>query len=159
MARAWSIYRYNMARVWTSLIRYATYSWLGGSRVHDVKVLSRGNHPFCGLKGAIMEEESKLVSRLQKEVARCVVIKQHSHLVGHVNAIRIFPHLVSSQVFEPDFRQELDYERTDKDKMMLLLRELIRNPMEGWFKEFVGALSKFPHYQSVVDSLLEGSYV
>ena len=106
-----------------------------------------------------MEEESKLVSRLQKEAARCVVIKQHGHLVGHVNAVRIFPHLVSSQVFEPDFRQELDYERTDKDKMMLLLRELLRNPMEGWFKEFVGALSKFPQYQSIVDSLLEGSYV
>ena len=41
--------------------------------------------------------------------------------------------------------------------MMAVLRELLRSPMEGWFKYFIGALSKFPQYQIVVDTLLTGT--
>ena len=49
----------------------------------------------------------------------------------------------------------LDGERTDKGKMMALLLELTRSPEETWFKEFIGALSKIPHYKTVVDHLLK----
>ena len=75
----------------------------------------------------------------------------------HVNAIRILPHLVSSRLVEPDFSEYLAHERTDKGKMMALLRELLRSPMEGWFKEFISALSSFPQYVIVVNTLLAGT--
>ena len=103
-----------------------------------------------------MEEESRRVSRLQMKAAYDVVIQRYDYLVGHVNAMRIFPYLVSSKLVEPDFGQYLEGERTDKDKMMAVLRELITSPMEGWFKYFIGALSKFPQYNTVVDNLLTG---
>ena len=92
---------------------------------------------------AAMEEE-KRVSRLQKKTAYDVVIRNYEYLVRHVDAIRILPHLVVSKLVEPNFSQYLSHERTDKDKMMALLRELLRSPMEGWFRDFSGALSKFP---------------
>ena len=106
-----------------------------------------------------MEEESTIVARLQKKTAYDVVIQRYDYLVKHVDAIGILPYLVSSKLVEPDFGQFLEGERTDKGKMMALLGKLIRNPMEGWFTEFIGALSKFPQYKTVVDCLLEGIQV
>ena len=103
-----------------------------------------------------MEEESRLLSRLQNRTAVDVITQRYDYLVRHVNAIRILPHLVSSRLVEPYFSEYLDHERTDKGKMMALLQELLRSPMEGWFKEFVSALSRFPQYQTVVDTLLAG---
>lgn len=104
-----------------------------------------------------MEEECEMVSRLQRGVANDVIIKNYHYIVGCVNAILIFPYLVSSRMVQHDFRQYLDGERTDKDKMMALLRELTRSPQETWFKEFIGALSRFPQYETVVDHLLKGA--
>ena len=66
-----------------------------------------------------MEEELKLISRLQKKAAHDVVIQQYDDLVKHVKAIHILPHLVSSKLVEPDFHQYLDGERTERGKMMV----------------------------------------
>ena len=106
----------------------------------------------------VMEGDPKLVSRLQNKTACDVVIQRYDYLVRHVNATRILPHLVASKLVEPDFSEYLGHERTEKAKMMAVLRELLRSPMEGWFKDFIGALSKFPQYQIVVDTLLAGKY-
>ena len=103
-----------------------------------------------------MEEELKLVSRLQKKAAHDVVIQRYDYLVKHVKAIHMLPHLVSSKVVEPEFQEYLDGERTEKDKMMVVLRELLRSPMERWFRDFIGALSKCSLYRTVVDILLAG---
>ncbi len=103
-----------------------------------------------------MEEELKLISRLQKKAAHDVVIQQYDDLVKHVKAIHILPHLVSSKLVEPDFHQYLDGERTERDKMMVLLRQLLSSPMESWFRDFIGALSKYSSYQTVVDIFLKG---
>ena len=103
-----------------------------------------------------MEEELKLVSRLQKKAAHDVVIQRYDYLVKHVKAIHILPHLVASKLVEPDFYQCLAHECTEKDKMMVLLRELLSSPMESWFRDFIDALSKYSPYQTVVDVLLEG---
>ena len=103
-----------------------------------------------------MEEEQERVSHLQRGVANDVIIQNYDYIVGCVNAILIFPYLVSSRVVAQDFRQYLDGERTDKDKMMALLRELNRSPQETCFKEFIGALSKIPQYKTIVDHLLKG---
>ena len=103
-----------------------------------------------------MEEEPKLVSRLQKKAAHDAVIQRYDDLVKYVKTILIFPHLVSSKLVEPDFQEYLDGERTERDKMMVLLRELLSSPMEDWFRDFIGALSKYPQYQTVVDVLLTG---
>ena len=99
------------------------------------------------------------MSRLQKKTACDVVIQRYDYLVRHVNATRILPHLVTSKLVEPDFSEYLDHERTEKDKMMAVLREVLRTPMEDWFKDFIGALSKFPQYQTVVDTLFTGKYI
>ena len=101
-------------------------------------------------------EELKLVSHLHKKAAHDVVIQRYDYLVKHVKTIHILPHLVSSKLFEPDFHQYLDGERTERDKMMALLRELLSSPMEDWFKYFIHALSEFPPYKTVVDVLLTG---
>ena len=103
-----------------------------------------------------MEEVLKLDSRLQKKAAHDVVIQRYDYLVKHVKSILILPHLVSSKLVEPDFKEYLDGERTEKDKMMALLRELLRSPMEDWFDHFIGALSKYSRYKTVVDVLLMG---
>ena len=122
--------------------------------------LSPGNHPSAQwppLVSAVMEEGSKLVSlRIQKEIAYAVIIKNYNYLVGHVDAVRIFPQLVSSSLVEPDFRQRLDRKETDKDRMMALLHELVRCTEETWFDGFANALSKVPQYEKVADKLLEG---
>ncbi|MDA8003152.1 MAG: hypothetical protein MPL62_17855 [Alphaproteobacteria bacterium] len=104
-----------------------------------------------------MEEDQQRVSRLQRKVAHDVVIEKYDFLVGCLDAVRLFPYLVSRKVVQKEFLQYLDGERTDKDKMMALLRELTRSPMDGWFNEFVGALSKVPQYQAVAAMLTEGS--
>ena len=103
-----------------------------------------------------MEEELKLVSCLQKKAAHDVVIQRYEYLVKHVKTIHILPHLVSSNLVEPDFHEYLEGERTERDKMMAMLRELLSSPMENWFRDFIGALSKYPPYQTVVDDLLTG---
>ena len=103
-----------------------------------------------------MEEELKLVSRLQKKAAYDVVIQRYEYLVKHVKTIHILPHLVSTELVEPDFHQYLDGERTERDKMMALLRELLSSPKESWFRDFIAALSRYPPYQTVVDVLLTG---
>ena len=103
-----------------------------------------------------MEDRAKLVS-FQKEIAYDVIIKNYSFLVGHLNAIRIFPQLVSSRVVEPDFCQRLDCRQTDRDKMIALLHELVRCTEETWFDRFTNALSKVPQYEKVADKLLEGN--
>ena len=102
-----------------------------------------------------MEDRAKLVS-FQKETAYDVIIKNYNYLVRHVDAIRIFPQLVSSRLVEPDFRQRLDCRQTDRDKMMALLHELIRCTEETWFDRFTNALSKVPQYENVADKLLKG---
>ena len=68
--------------------------------------------------------------RLQRAVSNDIIINNYHYIVGCVNTILIFPYLVSSRVVQQDFRQYLDGERTDKDKMMALLRELTRCPLE-----------------------------
>ena len=109
------------------------------------------------LLSAVMEEGSKRVSlRIQKDTAYNVIIDNYNYLVGHVNAVRIFPQLVSSRLVEPDFRQRLDCKQTDRDKMMALLHELIRCTEETWFDGFANALSKVPQYENVADKLLKG---
>lgn len=99
----------------------------------------------------------KVSFRTQKETAYDVLIKNYSYLVGHVKAIRIFPHLVSSKLVEPDFRQRLDCKQTDKEKMMELLDELMQCTEETWFDGFTNALSKVPQYETVAATLLEGA--
>ena len=106
---------------------------------------------------ATMDEYQKRLSCLQKRVAYDVIINNYDFLVGCVDAVRIFPCLVSSRLVEPDFRQFLDGERTDKDKMMALLTELTRRPEGTWFDRFTNALSKFPQYHTVADVLLTGN--
>lgn len=104
-----------------------------------------------------MEEEQEMVARLQRDAANDVILENYSYLVGCINAILILPYLVESGLVNQDFRQRLEGERTDTDKMMALLRELTRSPMEGWFKEFIGALSKISQYNTVVGNLLKGA--
>ena len=103
-----------------------------------------------------MEEELKLVSPLQKKAAHDVVIQRYDYLVKHVKTIHILPHLVSSKLVEPDFHQYLEGERTEKGKIMAVLQELLSSPMEDWFKYFIDALSNYPPYQTVVNTLLTG---
>ena len=104
-----------------------------------------------------MEEKSKLVlACIQKETAYKIVIKDYAYLVGHIDAIRIFPHLVTSRLVEQDFRLLLDYKQTDKAKMMVLLLELTRSTEETWFDGFTNALSKVPQYEKVTNSLMKG---
>ena len=86
-----------------------------------------------------------------------VILQNYSYLVGCVNAVLIFPYLVQSGLVNQDFRQYLEAERTDKDRMMTLLRELTKSPMDSWFKDFIGALSKISQYNPVVDNLLKGA--
>ena len=125
---------------------------VGGLRGPTVRTVP-GEPPKCG---RTMEEELKLVSRLQKKAAYDVVIQRYEYLVKHVKTIHILPHLVSTKLVEPDFHQYLDGERTERDKMMVLLRELLSSPKESWFRDFIAALSKYPPYQTVVDVLLTG---
>ena len=134
-------------------VRCATDSTNNSKTTHDVTVLSQGNY----LRLLVMEEDQQRVARLQRKVANDVVIEKYDFLVGCIDAVRLFPYLVSSKVVQQDFRQYLDGERTDKDKMMALLRELTRSPMDGWFNEFVGALSKVPQYQALAAILVEGN--
>ena len=104
-----------------------------------------------------MEEKSKLArARMQKETAYKIVIKYYAYLVGHIDAIRIFPHLVTSRLVEQDFRQHLDCKQTDKAKMMALLLELTRSTEETWFDGFTNVLSKVPQYEKVANSLMKG---
>ena len=106
-----------------------------------------------------MEEERDVVSRLQRGAANDVIVLNYNYIVGCVNTILIFPYLVSSRVVQQEFRQYLDGERMDKGKMMALLLELTGSPEETWFKEFIGALSKIPHYKTMVDHLLKSTYI
>ena len=107
----------------------------------------------------LKDEEQEGIARLQRGVANDVIILNYDYIVGRVITILIFPYLVSSRVVQQEFRQYLDGERTDKGKMMALLLELARNPEKTWFKEFIGALSKIPHYKTVVDHLLISTYI
>ena len=101
-----------------------------------------------------MSEDRDRLSVLQCSTACDVVLRKYDYLVEHVDAIRIFPYLVSSGLVEQCFRQYLDGERTDRDKMMALLRELTRSPKETWFDRFTNALAKVPQYEGVARSLL-----
>ena len=104
-----------------------------------------------------MAAKSEVVSsRIQKETANDVIIRNYDYLVGHVDAIRIFPKLVPSRLVDPDFRQRLERKETDKDRMMALLQELTRCTEETWFDGFTNALSKVPQYVKVANDLLEG---
>ena len=132
-------------------VRWATDCTNNSKTTHDVTVLSHGN---CL---PVMEEEQQRVARLQRKVADDVVIEKYDFLVKHIDAVRLLPYLVSSKVVQHDFGEYLDGERTVKNKMMALLRELMRSPMDDWFKEFVGALSKVPQYQAVAAELVEGT--
>ena len=107
----------------------------------------------------LKDEEQERIARLQRGVANDVIILNYDYIVGRVNTILIFSYLVSSRVVQQEFRQYLDGERTDKGKMMALLLELTRSPEETWFKKFIGALSKIPHYKTVVDHLLKSTYI
>ena len=111
---------------------------------------------MCLARAMAMAEELKLVSRLQKMAAHGAVIEQYGNLVEHVKTTYILPHLVSTKLVESDFHQYLDGEPTERHKMMVLLPELLSSPMESWFRDFIGALSKYPPYQTVVDVLLTG---
>ena len=104
-----------------------------------------------------MEEQPKIVSsRIHKETAYDVVIKNYDYLVEHVQALSILPKLVSSRLVEQGFRQRLERKETDKEKMMALLQELARCTEETWFDHFTNALSKVPQYEKVANTLLEG---
>ena len=92
---------------------------------------------------------------LPNNTACDVVKRQYDYLVGHVSAMRIFPYLVSSGLVDQDFRQYLEGERTDRDKMMALLQELTRSPTETWFDRFTNALSKVSQYEVIAGELLE----
>ena len=65
-----------------------------------------------------MDEEQERISRLQQGAANDVIILNYDYIVGCVNAILIFPYLISSRVVQQEFRQYLDGERTDKGKMI-----------------------------------------
>ena len=107
-----------------------------------------------------MEDKSTLVSsRIQKETAYKVIIKNYAYLVEHVDAIRIFPQLVASRLVEQDFRQRLQHKETDKEKMMALLQVLTRCTEETWFDSFTNALSRVPRYVVVAGTLLEGDFL
>jgi len=107
-----------------------------------------------------MEEKSKLVSsRIQKETAYKVIIKNYAYLVGHIDAICIFPQLVASKLVEHDFRQRLEHKETDTEKMMALLQALTRCTEETWFDGFTNALSRVPQYEVVAGTLLEGDFL
>ena len=103
-----------------------------------------------------MEEESKRVSPLQKKAAHEVVIQRYDYLVKHIKPFLILPKLVASKLIVPDFKDYLDGERTEMKKMMAVLQELLRNPMEDWFEYFIDALSEYRQYQTVVDTLRKG---
>ena len=112
------------------------------------------------MDSAVMEEKSKLVSsRIQKETAYKVIIKNYAYLVEHVDAIRIFPQLVASKLVEQDFLQRLEHKETKKEKMMALLQALTRCTEETWFDSFTNALSRVPQYEKVVGTLLEGDFL
>ena len=102
----------------------------------------------------------RLFSHLQKRTAYDVIITManYDQLVGHVDAIRIFPRLITSRSVDQDFCQRLDHKVTDKEKMMALLRELTKSTEDTWFDEFMNALSKVPQYEKVADNLREGDW-
>ena len=102
---------------------------------------------------------TRLASQLQSETARDVIINNYEYLVRHVDAIRIFPDLVSSGLVHQDFLQRLERKVTDNDKMMALLQQLTKSTEGTWFDIFVNALSKVPQYEIVADKLLEGMYI
>ena len=106
-----------------------------------------------------MDKERERLSRLglQKGAANEVILNNYDYLVEHVNPIHIFPYLVPSRLVDQDFRQYLDHERTDKDKMMALLRRLTRSPEGAWFDGFTNALSRIPQYEIVAERLMEGN--
>ena len=104
-----------------------------------------------------MDKERERLSRLQKGAANEVILNNYDYLVDCVNPIYIFPYLVPTRLVDQDFRQYLDHERTDKDKMMALLRRLTRSPEGAWFDGFTNALSKVPQYQIVAERLMEGN--
>ena len=104
-----------------------------------------------------MDKERERLSRLQKGAANEVILNNYDYLVDCVNPIHIFPYLVPTRLVDQDFRQCLDHERTDKDKMMALLRRLTRSPERAWFDGFTNALSKVPQYQIVAERLMEGN--
>ena len=101
-----------------------------------------------------MDKDREELSLLQNRTACDVVVQKYDYLVEHVNAVRIFPHLVSSGLVDQDFLQYLNGERTDKDKMMALLREVTKCPKESWFDRFTNALSKVPQYEVIASGLL-----
>lgn len=70
---------------------------------------------------------TQLITHLQNNTARDAIISNYEYLVRHVDAIRVFPHLVTSTLVDQDFRQRLDREVTDNDKMMALLQQLNRS--------------------------------
>ena len=104
-----------------------------------------------------MDKERERLSRLQKGAANEVILNNYDYLVDYVNPIHIFPYLVPTRLVDQDFRQYLDHERTDKDKMMALLRRLTRSPEGAWFDGFTNALSKVSQYQIVAERLMEGN--
>ena len=100
--------------------------------------------------------EQQRLDHLERSVACEVVIEQYAYLLKHVDAIRIFPYLLSNKLVELEFGEYLESERTNKDRMARLLRELTRSPEGTWFDRFTNALSKVPLYKPVVDVLLGG---
>ena len=109
---------------------------------------------------SVMEVKSKLVSsRILKETADEVFINNYPYLVEHLDAIRLFPHLVASRLVEQDFWQRLERKETEKEKMMALLQALTRCTEETWFDSFTNALSKVPQYEKVAGTLLEGDFL
>ena len=107
-----------------------------------------------------MEGKSKLVSsRIQKETAYKVIIKNYAYLVEHVDAIRIFPQLVASKLVEQGFLQRLERKETDTEKTMALIQVLTRCTEETWFDSFTNALSRVPQYEKVAGALLEGDFL
>ena len=103
--------------------------------------------------------EKLVSSRIEKETAYKVIIKNYAYLVEHVDALRVFPQLVESRLVEQDFRQRLERKETDKEKMMALIQALTRCTEETWFDGFTNALSKVPHYENVAGTLLKGDFL
>lgn len=87
-----------------------------------------------------------------------VMTTNYAYLVEHVNALDVHPKLVSKQLVNPDFYQQLVAEKTRKDKVHVLLNELQRSPDPDCFDKFTKALSEVdPPHQTIAEKLLKGT--
>lgn len=73
-------------------------------------------------------------------VARDTVRQNYDYLVDHLKVTDVLPKLVSEQLVDPFFNQELA-NKTQKEQVQILLNEILRSPDPQWFDKFTRALS------------------